>query len=124
MRPAAVRPTWDSTTWRPDRPAAYIVTRWLQRPGTVLVTMRRSAFLAEPERVESFVAEVGRLDARLRTRVITETDGLDASLAALVGEALAPRPFGTTCLGPCSRSCALIGCCQGRPRPWPPTSKS
>lgn len=70
------------------RTAAYLVTRWLHRPGTVLVTMSRSAFLGERERVEAFVEEVGRLGAGLTSRTITETDGLDASLAAQVQDAL------------------------------------
>lgn len=70
------------------RTAAYLVTRWLHRPGTVLVTMSRSAFLGERERVEAFFDEVARIGAGLTTRLVTETDGLDASLAVQVRDAL------------------------------------
>ncbi len=70
------------------RTAAYLAARWVGRPGTVLVTMSRSAFLGERERVQAFVDEVGRVGSGLSPRVITETDGLDASLRALVRETL------------------------------------
>lgn len=72
--------------------AAYLVTCWLHRPATILVTMSRSTFLGERERVEAFLGAVRQLDPALGTFVITETDGLEASLAALVADALDRDP--------------------------------
>ena len=72
------------------RTAAYLVSRWLGRSrGTVLVTMSRSTFFGERERLEAFVDQLATETPSLRTVVVSDTDGLDATLAAAVRKALA-----------------------------------
>lgn len=75
------------------RTAAYLVARWTGRSrGTVLVTMSRSSFYGERERVEAFVGQLAREAPTLRTTVVSDTDGLDATLVGAVREALARDP--------------------------------
>jgi LacI family transcriptional regulator len=69
--------------------AAYLVSRWLGRSrGTVLVTMSRSSFFGERERVDAFVARLAATAPRLRAAVVADTDGLDETLAAAARDAL------------------------------------
>ncbi len=73
--------------------AAYLVSRWLGTPGgTVLVTMSRSSFFGERERVDAFVSRLGSTTPGLRTCLITDTDGLDETLATAVRDALHSDP--------------------------------
>lgn len=75
------------------RTAAYLVSRWLgPSRGTVLVTMSRSTFFGERERVDAFVGQLARDAPTLRTTVVSDTDGLDATLAATAREALGLDP--------------------------------
>ncbi|NUQ31610.1 MAG: substrate-binding domain-containing protein, partial [Dermatophilaceae bacterium] len=75
------------------RTAAYLVSRWLARSsGTVLVTMSRSTFFGERERVDAFVSQLAKEAPPLRTAVVSDTDGLDATLAAAVRDVLAREP--------------------------------
>jgi len=72
------------------RTAAYLVARWLGRAGgTVLITTSGSAFFGERERIDAFRAQLARVAPRVGTALVTDTDGLDASLAAAVRTALA-----------------------------------
>jgi LacI family transcriptional regulator len=69
--------------------AAYLVSRWAgPSGGTVLVTMSRSSFFGERERVDAFAARLAETTPGLRTCVIADTDGLDETLATAVGHAL------------------------------------
>ncbi len=71
------------------RTAAYLVAHWLVEPGgTVLVTTSGSAFFGERERIDAFRAQLAVVAPRVGTVVVTDTDGLDASLADAVGAAL------------------------------------
>jgi LacI family transcriptional regulator len=73
--------------------AAYLVSRWLgPTGGTVLVTMSRSSFFGERERVDAFAARLEAVTPELATAVITDTDGLDETLAAAVRQALRDDP--------------------------------
>jgi LacI family transcriptional regulator len=73
--------------------AAYLVSQWLgERPGDVLVTMSRSVFFGERERAEAFVARLAGLAPSRGVVTVADTDGLDATMAALVGRALAEHP--------------------------------
>ncbi|MGW5238332.1 LacI family DNA-binding transcriptional regulator [Monashia sp. NPDC004114] len=73
--------------------AAYLVSRWLGRSGgTVLVTMSRSSFFGERERVDAFVARLAATTTGLRTCVVTDTDGLDETLGTAVRDALRGDP--------------------------------
>ncbi len=73
--------------------AAYLVSQWLgNRPGDVLVTMSRSTFVGEQERVDTFTEVIGRLAPDRQLVVGSDADGLDAAMAGLVGTALADHP--------------------------------
>lgn len=72
------------------RTAAYLVSRWVgPAHGTVLVTSSGSAFFGETERIAAFDTQLRLLAPRLRTTLVTDTDGLDASLVRAVRAALA-----------------------------------
>jgi LacI family transcriptional regulator len=69
--------------------AAYLVSQWLHGvPGTVLATLSRTAFVGERERLEAFAATMERLDPGRPVVTVSEADGLDEPMAALVGAAL------------------------------------
>ncbi|EWT02168.1 LacI family transcriptional regulator [Intrasporangium oryzae NRRL B-24470] len=73
--------------------AAYLLTVALgDRPGDALVTLSRSLFFGERERVESFARMLARLAPERAVHSLTDTDGLDATLAARVGSVLADHP--------------------------------
>ena len=73
--------------------AAYLVSQWLgERRGDVLVTMSRSVFFGERERAEAFVARLAELAPSRGVVTVADSDGLDATMAALVGRALAEHP--------------------------------
>ncbi|MGH3508292.1 MAG: LacI family DNA-binding transcriptional regulator [Nocardioidaceae bacterium] len=73
--------------------AAYLLGQWLgDRPGNVLVTLSSSAFRGEEEREIGFRAALRRIAPGRQIREITETDGLDATMRALVREALIADP--------------------------------
>lgn len=72
------------------RTAAYLVARWLgPGRGTVLLTSSGAAFFGEQERVDAFIAQLSVLAPGVSTRLVTDTDGLDTSLAGAVRAALA-----------------------------------
>jgi LacI family transcriptional regulator len=73
--------------------AAYLVSQWLgPRPGDVLVTLSRSVFFGERERAEAFTARLAELAPGRRVVTVADSDGLDATMAALVGQALGEHP--------------------------------
>ena len=73
--------------------AAYLVSRWLGTSGgTVLVTMSQSSFFGERERVDAFAGRLAAVGPQLATAVITDTDGLDQTLATAVRAALREDP--------------------------------
>lgn len=70
--------------------AAYLVAHCLATRGSdVLVTLSRSLFFGERERVEAFTDTLGRLAPGRRIHTITETGGHDATMSSLVERALA-----------------------------------
>jgi LacI family transcriptional regulator len=72
--------------------AAYLITQWLgDRPGTVLVTLSSGSFRGEEEREMGFRAALRRLGPR-PVQEIPDSDGLDATVGALVRDALATDP--------------------------------
>jgi LacI family transcriptional regulator len=73
--------------------AAYLVSQWLgDLPGEVLVTLSRSLFFGERERAEAFTAALAGSSPGRRVVTVTDSDGLDETMAALVHEALAAHP--------------------------------
>jgi LacI family transcriptional regulator len=69
--------------------AAYLVASWLgERRGDVLVTLSRSVFFGESERYQAFRDELQSLAPHRRIVAITETEGLDDTLRALVEKEL------------------------------------
>jgi LacI family transcriptional regulator len=76
--------------------AAYLVAQWLHAgvdsAGTVLVTLSRSVFFGERERAEAFRRALGELAPGLAVTVVTDADGLDEAMGALVKAALAEHP--------------------------------
>lgn len=71
--------------------AAYLVTRSASR-GDVLVTLSRTEFRGEEQRVQGFVETLARLDAARRVVDLTDTDGLDPTTLSAVRDALAMNP--------------------------------
>jgi LacI family transcriptional regulator len=73
--------------------AAYLVTQVLgDRPGDVLLTLSRSLFFGERERADAFTTSLGRLSPDRAVHTITDSDGLDATMSALVSRLLAAHP--------------------------------
>jgi LacI family transcriptional regulator len=69
--------------------AAYLVAGWLgAKRGDVLVTLSRSTFFGESERYQAFRDHLAGLAPRRRIVAITETEGLDDPLRALVEKEL------------------------------------
>ncbi len=64
--------------------AAYLVSRWAGTAGTVLVTLSTSTFRGEEEREMGFRATLRSLAAGRDVRVVTDTDGQDATMRAAV----------------------------------------
>ncbi len=75
------------------RTAAYLVGAWLAgRPGTVLVTLSRSSFVGERERLEAFASALARDEPGRAVHVVSDADGLDEPMEQVVGRALAEHP--------------------------------
>lgn len=73
--------------------AAYLVTQVLgDRPGDVLLTLSQSSFFGERERADAFTTALSRLAPDRRVHTITDSDGLDATMSALVSDLLAAQP--------------------------------
>jgi LacI family transcriptional regulator len=73
--------------------AAYLITAVTPRKtGTVLVTISRTVYRGEEEREMGFRAALRTLAPRRSIRVITDTDGLDATLHEAVTDALVRDP--------------------------------
>jgi LacI family transcriptional regulator len=72
--------------------AAYLVTEWAGTTGEVLVTLSSSSFRGEEERLAGFRATLNRLAPDRGVVEVTDTDGLDATMAEAVRAALAGRP--------------------------------
>jgi LacI family transcriptional regulator len=69
--------------------AAYLVGQWLgTASGDVLVTLSRSVFRGEEEREMGFRAALRRHSPSRTLVIVSETDGLDATMRDLVGAAL------------------------------------
>lgn len=70
--------------------AAYLLAHWLRTSGTqVLITLSRSTFFGELERAEACESMLRRIDPGRVVKVVTDTDGLDATLGARVRVELA-----------------------------------
>ncbi|GAA2074354.1 LacI family DNA-binding transcriptional regulator [Aeromicrobium halocynthiae] len=74
------------------RTAAYLVALGSPGPGAVLVTLSRSDFRGEEQRVGAFVDALGTLAPGRRVVDLTDTDGLDPTTGAGVRAALAGHP--------------------------------
>ena len=72
--------------------AAYVITNWAGSSGDVLLTLSHSSFRGEEERERGFVTTLGQLAPDRRVHRVTDTDGLDATMADDVWAALAARP--------------------------------
>ncbi len=74
------------------RTAAYLVALGAPGPGAVLVTLSRSDFRGEEQRVRAFVDALGELAPERRVVDLTDTDGLDPTTGTGVRAALADHP--------------------------------
>jgi LacI family transcriptional regulator len=76
--------------------AAYLLALALrQSTADVLVTLSRSSFFGERERADAFETTLRRLDPGRAVHRVTDTDGLDTTLAAMVrGELRTHRRLG------------------------------
>lgn len=74
------------------RTAAYLVAQGAPESGAVLVTLSRSDFRGEEQRVEAFVDALADLAPDRRVVDLTDTDGLDPTTGAGVRAALAGHP--------------------------------
>jgi LacI family transcriptional regulator len=73
--------------------AAYLIAQWLAgHRGEVLLTLSRSSFMGELERAEAFGATLARLDPGRRVVTVTDSDGLDDRLGAMVAVELQRNP--------------------------------
>jgi LacI family transcriptional regulator len=73
--------------------AAYLLSQCLgERSGDVLVTLSRSLFFGERERADAFVETLAALAPAREVAVVTDSDGLDETMAALVSSALERAP--------------------------------
>ncbi len=73
--------------------AAYLIDSWLgDRPGNVLVTLSRNEFRGEDEREMGFRAAMRQRAPHRALVELTDTDGLDATIAALARQALDADP--------------------------------
>lgn len=72
--------------------AAYLVQQWCNRTrGSVLVTLSRTAFFGERERLDGFRAALATSDPRWEIIVLADADGLDEGMGGLVRDLLATR---------------------------------
>ncbi|MFN8046838.1 MAG: LacI family DNA-binding transcriptional regulator [Dermatophilaceae bacterium] len=72
--------------------AAYLVSQWLgDRSGCVLVTLSRTAFFGERERLEGFRAELARRAPGREVVVLADADGLDEGMTGLVRDLVTRR---------------------------------
>lgn len=72
------------------RTAAYLVRRWVRRPaGTVLVTLSRTSFTGERERIDAFASQLARDLPGASVVEIADADGLDGTTEPAVAAALA-----------------------------------
>ncbi|WP_137119618.1 LacI family DNA-binding transcriptional regulator [Segeticoccus rhizosphaerae] len=72
--------------------AAYLLQQWLgRRRGAVLVTLSRSTFFGEQERLAGFEATLARVDPTREVIVLSDADGLDEGMTGLVRELLRER---------------------------------
>lgn len=72
--------------------AAYLVGQWIQdQPGAVLVTLSRTDFFGERERLAGFVEALQRSDSARIVVILADADGLDAGMTGLVRELLRTR---------------------------------
>lgn len=74
------------------RTAAWLVARSAPEVGATLVTLSRSEFRGEEQRVAAFVDALQGLAPGRRVVDLTDTDGLDPTTGAGVREALAAHP--------------------------------
>ncbi|HET7397339.1 MAG TPA: LacI family DNA-binding transcriptional regulator [Intrasporangium sp.] len=72
--------------------AAYVITNWAGSTGGVLLTLSHSSFRGEGERETGFRATLGQLAPDRDVTVVTDTDGLDETMARAVREALRDSP--------------------------------
>lgn len=72
--------------------AAYLITNWSGSSGGILLTLSHSSFRGEEERESGFLATVGRLAPEREVHVVTDTDGLDRTMAQAVRAALKAHP--------------------------------
>ncbi|WP_404387053.1 LacI family DNA-binding transcriptional regulator [Humibacillus xanthopallidus] len=72
--------------------AAYLMTQVLaDRRGDVLLTLSRSLFFGERERAAAFRTALARLAPGREVHTITDSDGLDVTMSALVSDLLAAQ---------------------------------
>lgn len=72
--------------------AAYLVARWAGTTGTALVTLSTSTFRGEEEREMGFRATLRSLAPDREVRVVTDTEGDDATMRAAALEAVTADP--------------------------------
>lgn len=72
--------------------AAYLVRQWAAgHAGSVLLTLSRTEFFGERERLEGFRAALAESDPGRECIVLADADGLDVGMGGLVEELLAHR---------------------------------
>ncbi len=99
--------------------AAYVTAAWLRRRrGDLLVTLSRSAFFGESERYSAFRDTLHDLAPQRRLFAITESEGLDATLVALVQRELqlSPSIIGAYSIGGGNRAIVDAFAAAARPR--------
>ena len=73
--------------------AAYLVAQVLgDRPGDVLLSLSRSFFFGERERADAFTTALARFAPGRTVHTITDSDGLDVTMGALVSGLLSAHP--------------------------------
>ena len=72
--------------------AAYLITNWVGSRGGVLLTMSHSSFRGEEDRARAFRETLRQLAPDRQIHVVTDTDGLDETMAEAVRAALEAHP--------------------------------
>jgi LacI family transcriptional regulator len=72
--------------------AAYLVTNWAGSDGGVLLTLSHSSFRGEEARENGFVGTLRELAPHREVHRVTDTDGLDRTMAEAVRTALDRHP--------------------------------
>lgn len=72
--------------------AAYLLANWAGSSGDVLLTLSHSSFRGEEERERGFRATLESLAPARRIHQVTDTDGLDETIAGAVRRALDAHP--------------------------------